>query len=152
LSEQKEIHKQRIMTFVSKSFKFSVTFRSNLCSNTNVQILNILKTNNKNFIILNVYNEKNQKSNLDEYIIKRKLKTMNLTKNSLICDDFNAHHQWWNSIITLSIRLNVLIEWLNKFNCELINISDKYTFTRENSNSVIDLIFARFDFSSKITN
>jgi hypothetical protein len=152
LSEQKEIHKQRIMTFVLKSFKFSVTSCSNLCSNTNVQILNISETNIENFTILNVYNEKNQKSNSDEYIIERKLKTINLTKNSLICDDFNAHRKWWNSEITSSIRSNVLIKWLNKFNCELINISNEYTFTRENSNSVIDLIFATFDLASKITN
>ncbi len=45
LSEQKETYKQRIMIFVSKSFKFSVTSRSNLCSNTNIQILNISETN-----------------------------------------------------------------------------------------------------------
>ncbi len=41
---------------------------------------------------------------------------------------------------------------MNKFNYELINISNKYTFTRENSNSVIDLIFATFNLASKITN
>ncbi len=40
---------------------------------------------------------------------------------------------------------------MNKFNCELINISDEYTFTRDNSNSVIDLTFATFDFASKVT-
>ncbi len=38
LSEQKKSHKQRVITFVSKSFKFSVTSRSNLCMNTNIQI------------------------------------------------------------------------------------------------------------------
>jgi hypothetical protein len=82
----------------------------------------------------------------------RKLKTIDFTKNSIICGDFNAHHQWWNSRITSSIRVNVLVEWLNKFNCELINISDEFTFTRENLNSVINLIFATFDLASKITN
>jgi hypothetical protein len=152
LLEQKDTHKQRVMTFVSKIFKFSVTSRSNLCSDTNIQILNISKTNIENLIILNVYNEKCQKSNSDEYTIERKLETIDLTKNSIICEDFNAHHQWWNSKITSSIRANVLIEWLNKFNCELINISDEFTFTRENSNSVIDLIFATLDLASKITN
>jgi FtsZ-binding cell division protein ZapB len=70
----------------------------------------------------------------------------------LICGDFNAHHQWWNSRITSSSRSNVLVEWLNKFNCEFINISNEYTFTRENSNSVIDLIFVTFNFAWKITN
>jgi hypothetical protein len=101
-------------------------------------------------IVLNVYNEKSQKSNSSEYTIERKLQTIDLTRNSIICDDFNAHYQWWNSRITLSICANVLIEWLNKFNCELINISDEYTFTRENSNSVIDFIFAAVELTSKI--
>ncbi len=151
LSEQEKTHKQRIITFVSKFFKFSITSRSNLCADTDIQILNISKTNIENFTIVNVYNEKCQKSNSDEYTIERKLKTINLTKNSIVCDDFNAHHQWWNSRITSSIRANALIEWLNKFNCELINISDEYTFTRENSNSFIDLTFATTDLASKIT-
>jgi hypothetical protein len=140
------------MIFVSKSFQFSVTSRSDLCANTNIQILNISETNIENFTIVNIYNEKCQKSNSDEYTIERKLKAIELTKNSLICDDFNAHHQWWNSRITSLIRVNALIEWFSKFNCELINISNEYTFTRENSNSVIDLTFATVDFASKVTN
>ncbi len=118
LSEQEEIHKQRVMIFVSKSFNFSITSRSNLCSNTTIQILNISETNIENFTIVNVYNEKCQKSSSDEYTIERKLRTIKLTNNSIVCDDFNAHHQWWNSRITSSIRANVLIKWLNKFNCE----------------------------------
>jgi hypothetical protein len=152
LSDQKESHKQRVMTFVFKSFKFSITSRSNLCTNTNIQILNISETNIENFTIVNVYNEKSQKSNSDEYTIERKLKTIELTKNSFVCDDFNAHHQWWNSRIASLIRANALIDWLNKFNCELINISDDYTFNRENSCSVIDLTFVTVDLASKITN
>jgi hypothetical protein len=152
LSEQKKTHRQRVITFVFKSFEFSITFRSNLCSDTNIQIFNISEINIDNFTIVNVYNEKCQKSNSNEYTIERKLRTIELTKNSLIYDDFNAHHQWWNSRIASSIRATVLIEWLNKFNCELINISDEYTFTRDNSNSVLDLTFATVDLASKITN
>ncbi len=92
MPEQKETHKQRVMTFVSKSFKFSVTSRSNLYSNTNIQILNISETDIEDFTILNVYNEKSQKSNSNKYAIERKLKTIELTKNLIICNDFNAHH------------------------------------------------------------
>ncbi len=148
--EFNETHKQRVIIFAFKSFKFSITPRSNLCSNTNIQILNISETNIQNFIVLNIYNEKSQKSNSNDYTIERKLQTIDLTRNSIICDDFNAHHQWRNSRITSSIRANVLIEWLDKFNCELINISNEYTFTRENSNSVIDLTFATVELASKI--
>jgi hypothetical protein len=87
LSEQKETHKQRVIIFVSKTFKFSITSRSNLCSNTNIQILNISRTNIENFTIINVYNEKCQKSSSDEYTIEKKLKSIKLTKNSFVCDD-----------------------------------------------------------------
>jgi hypothetical protein len=72
LLEQKDTHRQSVVMFVSKTFKFSVTSRSNLCSDTNIQILNISRTNIENLIILNVYNEKCQKSNSDEYTIERK--------------------------------------------------------------------------------
>ncbi len=152
LSEQEEAHKQRVITFVSKSFKFTVTSRLNLCSNTDIQILNISDTNIENFTVVNVYNEKCQKFDSNEYTIERKLKTIEWTKNSFVCEDFNSHHQWWNFRITSSNRATVLIDWLNKFNCELINISDEYTFNRDNSSSVIDLTFATIDLASKITN
>ncbi len=52
--KQNENNKQRIITFVSKSFQFSVTSRFDLCSNKNIQILNIFETNIENFTILNV--------------------------------------------------------------------------------------------------
>ncbi len=117
------------MTFVLKVFQFSVTFRSDLCLNTNIQILNISETNIENLTILNVYNEKSQKSNSDEYTIEKKLTLIELIKNSIICNDFNVHHQWWNSRLSSSIRANSLIDWLKKFNCELINKLNEYTFT-----------------------
>ncbi len=151
LSEQEENHRQRVITFVSKAFQFSVTSRSDLCSDTYIQILNISGTNIENFSILNVYNEKSQKSNSYKYTVERKLTTIELTQNSLVCGDFNAHHQWWNSRITSSIRANSLIEWLNKYKCELINTSDEFTFIRETSNSIIDLTFAIINLASQIT-
>ncbi len=149
--EQDENHKQRVITFVSKSFRYSVTPRSDLCADIDIQILNISGTNIENFSIINVYNEKCQKQNSNEYTIERKLTSIELSRNSIICGDFNAHHQCWNSRIASSIRANSLIEWLNKFNCELINTPDQYTFTRGTSSSVIDLIFATVDLASKIT-
>ncbi len=97
-------------------------------------------------------NENCQKSNSNEYTIKRKLRTTELTNNSLVCDDFHGYHKWWNSWIASSIWVTILIKWLNKFNCELINILDQYTFIRDNSNSVFDLTFATTYLASKIIN
>ncbi len=145
-------HRQRVMTFVSKLFEFSVTPRSNICTDTDVQILNIIGTNIEDLTIYNIYSEKIQKSNSNDYTIERVVTSIELAKNSIVCEDFNAHHQWWNSRITSSIRAKFLIDWLNKFNCELINIPDEYTFTRGNSSSIIDLTFATSDLASKIAN
>jgi hypothetical protein len=77
--------------------------------------------------------------------VKRSLQHIQLSKKTLIADDFNAHHNWWNSSITNSIRADSLITWLNSYNCELINESDIATFYRKNDNSIsssiIDLAF-----------
>jgi hypothetical protein len=104
-------HKSRILAFISKTFKLNATSRSDISFDTDIQALSIFDSN-INLSILNVYNEKSQKTTTKEYIIERKLTSINLIENSIICDDFNAHHQWWNSYITSSIRSNALINWL----------------------------------------
>ena len=91
LDESNE-HKSRILTFVSKAFHLNVTFRSDISSNTDIQVLNVSELN-IDFLILNVYNERNQKLNSNKYIIERKFVSINLFENSIICDDFNAYHQ-----------------------------------------------------------
>jgi pantothenate synthetase len=86
-------HRQRVMTFVSKLFEFSVTPRSNICTDTDVQILNIIGTNIEDLTIYNIYSEKIQKSNSNDYTIERVVTSIELAKNSIVCEDFNAHHQ-----------------------------------------------------------
>ena len=69
---------------------------------------------------------------------------LDIPEKAIICGDFNAHHSWWNSRIQNSIRANALISWINRFNCELINILDKMTYISHSgiSQSVLDLTFA----------
>ena len=59
----------------------------------------------------------------------------------MISGDFNSHHNWWNSLITNSIRASSLVTWLSLYDCELVNEPDTITCTRS-TNSVIDLSFA----------
>lgn len=136
-----DVHKPRVLSFVSKKLEFSITPRPDISSDSDIQVLNISGTNIDNFTILNVYNEKCLKENSNEYTIERELINIELTQNSIICGDFNAHHSWWNSKINNSIRSNALIAWLQKFKCELINTPDEFTFRRGNSKSIIDLTF-----------
>ena len=136
------------MTFISKNSNTSCTSKYDISNDSNIQILNI-SSNVENFMIFNIYNEKNQKED-QEYTIERKLIFLNIFEKAIICEDFNAHHSWWNSKTQNSIRANALITWINRFNCELINISDKMTYTShsEISQSMLDLTFA----TKKITN
>ena len=89
-------------------------------------------------MIFNIYNEKFQKKN-QSYTVKQKLTLIDISKKTIICEDFNAHHSWWNSI-----RANELILWINRFDCKLINISNKKTYALhlDTSQFVFDLTFA----------
>ena len=84
--------KFKIMTFVSKKSTLKITFKFDISNNSNFQILHITNINIDDCMIINIYNEKNQLSTSNEYIIERILTKIELSANSIICDDFNAHH------------------------------------------------------------
>ena len=115
-------------------------------------MLNIL-LNVENFMIFNIYNEKFQDED-QKYTVKRKLTTIDISKKAIICEDFNVHHSCWNLKIQNSIRANELMSWINGFNRELINISNKMTYTShlEISQSVFDLTFATLKIAENIVN
>ena len=153
--------KFKIIIFVSKKSTLKITSKSDISNDSNFQILHITNIDIDDCMIINIYNEKNQLSTSNEYTIERILTKIELSTNSIICDDFNAHHAWWNFRIFFSIRANSLIDWLIKNQCELINISDEITFSKQcnmkndqnrTSTSIIDLTFAIFHMINKITN
>ena len=84
--------KFRTMTFVLKKSALKITFRSDISNDSDVQVLHITDIDIDDCIIINIYNEKNQLSTSNEYTIERSLTKIELSANSIICDDFNAHH------------------------------------------------------------
>ena len=78
------------MTFISKNLKINCTARYDISNDSNIQMLNISLAIN-NFMIVNIYNEKNQKED-QKYTIERKLFFLKIFKKAIICKDFNAHH------------------------------------------------------------
>ena len=102
--------KSKIMTFILKKSALKITFRSDISNDSDVQVLHITNIDIDNCMIINMYNEKNQLSTLNEYTIERSLTKIELSANSIICGDFNAHHAWWNFRISSSIRANSLID------------------------------------------
>ena len=111
-------------------------------------------------MIINIYNEKNQLSISNKYTIKRTLTEIKLLTNSIICNDFNAHHAWWNFKNFFSSWTSLLIDWLTKNQCELINILNEIIFSKQCIKKnvqnwmltlIINLTFAIFHMINKIT-
>ena len=84
--------KFKIMTFVLKKSALKITFRFDILNDSDVQVLHITNIDIDDCMIINIYNEKNQLSTSNEYTIERSLTKIELSANSIICDDFNAHH------------------------------------------------------------
>ena len=134
------------MTFISKAnCRLKCTSRSDISIDSDLQALSVSMSNLKEFLLLNIYNEKSLMENSCEYTVERALSQIKSTQRTLLCEDLNAHHSWWNSKITQARNAEKLTEWLEENHCELINTSDIFTFTRNRVNdqysSTIDLTF-----------
>ena len=105
--------------------------------------------------IINIYNEKSQKDR-ETYTIDRILVKYQptFTDRFVIFGDFNAHHNWWNSIIHYAIRSENLVKWLKLNKFSLINTPDLCTLYAHSgsSSSVIDLTFANTKIENAMTN
>ena len=84
--------KPRTMTFVSKKSTLKITPRPDISNDSDLQVLHITGIDIDDCMIINIYNEKNQLSASNEFTIERVLTKIELSKNSIICGDFNAHH------------------------------------------------------------
>src|SRR5204863_5669518 len=69
-----------------------------------------------------------------------------LNKNIILCGDLNAHHSWWNSTITNSKNANDLIDWLEKYEFNLLNKPDQQTCIK------LDTLIINLTFISKSFN
>src|SRR6266511_3031725 len=133
----------RVTIFAKKDLIHQFCYRSDLCKDSDIIILDILNSEILDFQIMNVYNEKSLKENCNDWILNRILSHIKPQKYSIICGDFNAHHSWWNLDISNSIRTNELVQWLNQHQFELLNEPDISIFYRQNIRNIliIDLAF-----------
>src|SRR6266498_5365777 len=134
----------RMAVFAKKDSIHQFCYRSDLCKDGNIIILDILNSEIPDLQIMNIYNEKSLKENYNDWTLNRILPHIKPQKYSIICGDFNAHHSWWNLNISKSIRANELVQWLNQHQFELLNEPDISTFYRQNMRNIliIDLAFA----------
>src|SRR6266480_5745514 len=139
----------RVMIFAKKNSRFQFCQRSDICSDTDILIIDINDSLNSNAEIIqltNIYNEKSLSEGSNEWTVKRSLQNITPAKNSIVCGDFNAHHSWWNSAVpeSDSRKAATLVKWLKNFNFDLQNEPDNGTFHKDNliRASVIDLVFS----------
>src|SRR6266536_3834307 len=100
----------RMIVFVKKNLTYQFYYRSDLYKDNNIIILDILNSEIPDFQIINIYNKKSLKENCNDWILNRILPYIKLQKYSIIYEDFNAHHSWWNLDISNSIRANELVQ------------------------------------------
>ena len=142
--------------FVTKcNPKLQCTPRTDLIDDSDMQIIEITIDEVRKVQIINIYNEKSQ-NDRETYTTDRLLIKYQPTSTDqfVICGDFNAHHNWWNSKTQHAIRSENLVKWLKINKCNLINTPDLCTFYAYSgsSSSVIDLTFANSKIENAITN
>jgi hypothetical protein len=133
----------RVIIFARKQSRYQFCLRSDMYSDSNLLVIDIIdktKSFSETIQLINVYNEKSLAESRNNRTIERCLHTITPSKYSIICGDMNAHHSWWNSRISNSIRATELVNWLEKYDFELLNQPDILTCNRSD-NSIIDLTF-----------
>ena len=85
----------RVVAFISKAnCNIKCTPRPDISTDSDLQALSISMPNLKEFLLLNIYNEKSLQDNSNEYTVERTLNQIKATQRTLLCGDLNAHHSW----------------------------------------------------------
>ena len=87
--------RSRVMIFARKQSRFDFCLRSDICTDNDILIIDITDKTNKftdTIQLINIYNEKSLKENCNEYTVQRKLHQITSYKNTILCEDLNAHH------------------------------------------------------------
>src|SRR6266511_2883644 len=82
----------RVAVFAKKDLIHQFCYRSDLCKDNNIIILNILNSEIPDFQIINIYNEKSLKEYCNDWKLNRILLYIKLQKHSIIYRDFNVYH------------------------------------------------------------
>ena len=87
----------RVMIFARKQSRFDFCLRLDICTDSDILVIDIInKTNSfsETIQVINIYNEKSLEIDCNEYIVKRKLHEIVPGKNTILYGDLNAHNSW----------------------------------------------------------
>jgi hypothetical protein len=129
-----------------------VTPRPDICSDPDLQVLEVQTDLIPKLYLLNIYNEYDRTTKL--HTIPRALTPLSLPNRCIITGDLNAHHTLWNSRVRRNTRANELAALIEDEGWHLINVPDIATYQYQNGtgSSVLDLTIASPAVAREVTN
>ena len=136
----------RTLTYYRPRHDFSITLRSDIIENRDIQVLDILQTNQPTVTIINIYNDTPKR---EECIAHKIQQTAGIIRPhpTIITGDFNMHHALW-SREDRDLPHDQLVEdtvnWLAQHGFSLANAKGEITHLARHGGerpSVIDLTF-----------
>ena len=140
----------RTITYYRPRHDYSITLRSDIMEHRDIQILDILQTNQTTVTIINIYNDTPKRENC---IINKIQQVANIIRPhpTIITGDFNMHHTLW-SREDRDLPHDQLIEdtvnWLAHHGFSLANTKGEITHLARHGGerpSVIDLTFTNHE-------
>jgi exonuclease III len=103
-----------------------------------------------NVTIVNIYNQKSKEfyKGVFEHVIDSN--ELSATSATIIAGDYNLHHPEWKTGTRPSKFTREVVEWLHNHEMVLCSPKDVSTWSRGTRESVIDLVYATPDLSTKI--
>ena len=146
-SQQPDSPRPRTLTYFRPRNDFSITLRTDLLEDRDIQILEIAQTNHPTSTIVNIYND----SPKGELCIINQLRNIHHTlpnHPTLLTGDFNLHHPSWSRedrALEQDQLSTQIADWLANNNYSLLNKKGEITHLARHAGerpSVIDLSFA----------
>ena len=137
----------RTLTYFRARADFSITLRSDLIEDRDIQILEITQTDQPTTIIVNVYNDSPRGEQCILYKLREIFNTLP-AHPTLITGDFNLHHPSWSRedrALEQDQLATTVADWLAASNYSLLNKRGEITHLARHAGerpSVIDLSFA----------
>ena len=137
----------RTLTYYRPRPDFSITLRSDLIEDRDIQILDIYQLEQPTVTVINIYNDS---PSGDQCILNRLRQENNILPQhaALITGDFNLHHPTWSRedrTLNPDQLASNIADWLAQYNYSLLNEKGEVTHLARHAGerpSVIDLSFA----------
>ncbi|KAJ7767920.1 Endonuclease/exonuclease/phosphatase [Mycena maculata] len=132
----------RVMAYYKTRPDFTVTLRSNIAQDLDIQVIDVSQPGIPTTTYVNVYNDSRQRVPATE-----QLRALTLPDDHpvILLGDWNLHHELWSLYgIKGNARANRFVEWITDKGYSILNQKGEVTYIphdKKRSPSVIDLTF-----------